>query len=460
MKQYINERRSKMSEQKTSKMPIIAALMSAVVWGSGQFFICKQKIKGIIFFLAQIAIFALEFSTGYVLEYFMGLVPTFDFRVHGGFITKGLWGLITLGEVKREDHSITLMVVGLITLMLITLFILLAIYIIKDAYVTQVFQEKNNVHITSKEYFKIVLQRSFAQLVLSPMALLFLAVTVLPIVSTILIAFTDYGKNKLPPANIVEWVGFENFAKLFTVPIWTSTFGSILVWTFIWSILVTLGSYFFGMLQAVLLGAVSEKHRRIYQGIMILPWAVPSMVTLLYLRTILNSQFGQLNEFLLEIGLISERIPFLTDPFIAKVVVVLVAIFLGYPSFMLMMRGVFSSADKSWYEAARIDGANRWEQFRFITFPHVFTATAPLLIMNFSFNFNNFGIIYFLTDGGPVNPEYQFAGHTDILISWIYELSLNQQQYAMASVMSILIFMFIAVISVWNLKKTASFKNI
>ena len=204
---------------------------------------------------------------------------------------------------------------------------------------------------------------------------------------------------------------------------------------------------------------MKSKMKKVYQSILILPWAVPALVTLLYLRTIMNGQFGQLNTFLLDLGLIAEPIGFLTDPVIAKIVVVAVAVFLAFPTFMLMMLGVFASADQSWYEAAQIDGATRWNQFRYITFPHIFTATAPLLIMSFAGNINAFGTIYFLTDGGPVNPNYQFAGHTDILISWIYELTLNQQMFAMASVMTILIFTFIGAISIWNLRRTASFKN-
>ncbi len=449
-----------MNKEANKNLPIIAAVMSAIVWGSGQYFLCEQKVKGIVFFIAQLAVLSIELATGYIPHFFMGMVPQFDFRVHGGFITRGLWGIITLGEVRREDHSITLMVTGVIAIIMVFLFACLAIYIIKDAYSTQKFQQETGFRITSKQYFKKQMERSFPQLVLSPMAILFLAVTVLPIISTVLIAFTDYGISAMPPANLVSWVGLENFGKLFTVPIWSSTFGSILLWTVIWAVVVSLGSYFFGMLQAVLLNSIGKKSKKFYQGILILPWAVPAMVTLLYFRTILNSQFGQLNQFFLELGIIDTPIPFLTDPTVAKIVVILVAIFLGFPSFMLMMLGVFSSADSSWYEAASIDGANKWQQFKHITFPHIFTATAPLLIMNFSFNFNGFGTIYFLTDGGPANSSYSFAGDTDILISWIYELSLNQQQYAMASVMSILIFMFIAVLSVWNLRRTASFKNI
>ncbi len=438
---------------------ILAAISSAIVWGSGQALFAKQYLKGLFLFIIQLSIISIELFTGYWVEALMGLVPVFDIRVHGGFFSKGLWGIITLGTVPRQDHSIQLLIMGVITILLLLVIFLIAIMIIKDAYKSQIQFAQTGDIIKFKAFIKDLWDKSFAQIVLTPIALLFLAVTVMPIIATVLIGFTNYSRTNLPPANLVEWVGFENYSKLFTVPIWTSTFLGVLGWTLLWSALVTLGSYFLGLLQATLLYNMESRLKKVYQSILILPWAVPSLITLLYLRTILNGSFGQLNMFLLEAGIISESIPFLTDPIIAKVVVVTVAIFLSFPTFMLMMLGVFASADRSWYEASMIDGANKWQQFKFITFPHIFTATAPLLIMNFVFNFNGFGTIYFLTGGGPINSEYQFAGHTDILISWIYELTLNQQMFAMASVMTVLIFVFISAVSVWNLKRTASFKN-
>ncbi|OON94970.1 MAG: sugar ABC transporter permease [Candidatus Epulonipiscium fishelsonii] len=446
-------------ENKKSGKPIVAAICSAIIWGSGQAIFAKEYIKGLLLFLIQVIFISIELVTGYWVEALMGLVPIFDIRVHGGFFTKGIWGLITLGEVKREDHSVNLMIYGVIAIIILAVILAIAILVIKDAYKTQIEFEKTGKTVKFRDFIKKFMHKSFAYVVLAPMAILFLVVTVMPIVSTVLIAFTNYSKNNLPPANLLEWVGFENFGKLFTVPIWSSTFLGVLSWTVLWATVVTLGAYFFGLLQATLLYNMESKMKKVYQSILILPWAVPSMVILLYLRTILNGQFGQLNTFLKDIGLITQSIPFLTDPIIAKITVIIVAIFIAFPSFMLMMLGVFSSADNSWYEAATIDGANKWQQFRYITFPHIFTATAPLLIMSFSFNFNGFGTIYFLTDGGPVNSNYQFAGHTDILISWIYELTLDQQMFAMASVMSILIFIFVGALSIWNLKRTTSFKN-
>jgi arabinogalactan oligomer/maltooligosaccharide transport system permease protein len=114
----------------------------------------------------------------------------------------------------------------------------------------------------------------------------------------------------------------------------------------------------------------------------------------------------------------------------------------------------------SLYEAAQIDGANRMQVFAHIKLPLLMRAMSPLLVMNLAGNFNNFGAIYFLTSGGPTNPKLQFAGDTDILISWIYKLTLNQRMYSMAAVMNILIFIFIAAVSIWNFSRTNAFQEI
>jgi len=174
----------------------------------------------------------------------------------------------------------------------------------------------------------------------------------------------------------------------------------------------------------------------------------------------LNGQFGPINQLLLDIGIINERIPFLTDPMIAKITVILVNLWLGFPMFMIMIQGCLSNIDNSLYESAAMDGANGWQSFRKITLPLVLRATGPLLIMNLAGNFNGFGAVFFLTDGGPSNATMQFAGETDILISWIYKMTLDHQMYDMAAVMCIILFVFIGSVSLWNFKRTRAFKEV
>ncbi|WP_195430512.1 sugar ABC transporter permease [Clostridium sp. D46t1_190503_E9] len=440
-----------------------ALLLSCLVWGSGQFFVCKQRIKGLLFFMMQAILIAIELLSGYWIEYLLGYIKNFQIRLHGGFFTKGIWGLITLGEkvgVKNGDHSTLLLINGIISVILIFIFAVIYFLNAKDAYETGKKIDETGIYISSKDYGKKIFEKKFPYIILSPIAVAFIFVVVMPIIFSILTAFLNYNRDHLPPGNLIDWVGFDNFIKLFRVPVWSNTFFHVLIWTIVWAFTATFSTYFLGMLQAIILNHKSIKFKKFFRTVLILPWAIPQIISLMVFRNLLNGQFGPINQFLLDIGLISERIPFLTDPIIAKITVIVVNLWLGFPMFMVMMLGVFANLDESLYEAAAIDGASKFQIFKHITLPLVMLATAPPLVMNLASNFNNFGSIYFLTQGGPANTSYQFAGDTDILISWIYKLTLDQQMYNMAAVMSVLIFIIIGGFSFWQFKNTTSFKEV
>ncbi len=440
-----------------------AVLLSLFLWGGGQFFIGKQKLKGILLFLIQVLFLGIELRTGYWIEYFFGLIPKLSLRLHGGFFSKGIWGFVTLGNkagAKNGDHSTMLLVGGIITILVLSLFILIFVWNLRDAYMTGKVIDQGGNYISSKEYIKAAYKKFFPYIILAPIMILVVFVIFMPIIFSILTAFTNYNKNHLPPASLIDWVGFKNFIKLVQVPIWSNTFLSVLLWTVVWAVCSTFSTYFIGMLQAVLLNSKYVKHKSLYRSILILPWAIPQMISLLVFKNLLNGQFGPLGQLFIDLGLTDQRIPFLTDPLLAKIMVILVNLWMGFPMFMIMIQGILSNIDKGLYEAAEIDGAGSYQTFRKITLPLVFKATGPLLVMNFAGNFNGFGAIFFLTEGGPVNPKYQLAGDTDILISWIYKLTLNHQIYDMAAVMCIILFLMIAVVSFWNFKRTNAFKEV
>lgn len=438
-------------------------ILSVFLWGSGQFFICKQRLKGLIIFALQILMITIELFSGYWLEYFMGHVNDFSIRLHSGFFVKGFWGIVTLGEKvggKYGDHSTMLLINGVIAIFTLSLFVAIYIFNIRDAYITGKKIDETGEYVTSKEYFSKVKNRNFPYMILIPIGIAFLFVVIMPIIFSVLTAFLNYNRDHLPPGKLLDWVGISNFKKLFTVPIWSKTFIKVLLWTIIWTLVSTLSSYFMGMLQAIFLNHKSVKFKRFFRTILILPWAIPQMISLLVFRNLLNGQFGPLNSLLLNLGIISENIPFLSDPYMAKVTVLVVNLWLGFPMFMVMMLGVFSNLDQSLYEAAYIDGAGKFQAFKKITLPLVFRAIIPNLIMSMAANFNSFGAIYFLTQGGPINEKMQFSGDTDILISWIYKLTLNQQMYDIAAVMSVLLFIIIGTVSYLNFRRTVSFKEL
>ena len=429
--------------QKSAKWK--AGLASALVWGSGQLW-NRQYVKAAFFFLCQIGLIIAMPSLRY-----------------------GLWGLFTLGEtemvingssVTQGDNSIILMILGIVWALVALLFIGIYIGNVLDAVKDRVILESGKKLPNVREWIHNFKAKSFPYAMLIPAVVLIALFVVVPIMFGFLIAFTNYSApNYLPPRSLVDWVGFQNFIDMFKLPMWNDTFGGVLVWTLIWSVISTLTCYFGGLGMALLVNNQRVKCKKFWRTIYILPWAIPGMISLLIFRNMFNGQFGPINTFLRNTGIITQNIPWLSDAALAKIVIFVVNFWLGFPYFMTMMSGVMTGISPELLEAARIDGANSRQEFRHITLPLVLYSTAPLLIMSFATNFNNFNVIYFLTDGNPINPEYKFAGSTDILITWIYKLTNDNRQFQMAAVMSILVFIVIATISTWNFLRTKSFKE-
>jgi arabinogalactan oligomer/maltooligosaccharide transport system permease protein len=430
------------------------------VWGSGQL-INKQKIKALIFFILQVVFVGIELITGSIT--ILTGVADAQFR-NAGFFIRGLWGLITLGSIPREnssvkvyDHSIMLMLAGIIAALAFLLFAFIWVWNVVDAYRTRQRIEAGKRESDS-EYFHHLWNSSFEYIMITPGLLLVLFISLVPIVFAILVAFTNYNANFIPPRRLVEWTGFKTFVDIVRIKIWGSTFVQIFIWTVFWAFLATFSAYAFGLLQALLLRAKAVRFRPFWRAIFILPWAVPGLVSMLVFRAMLHQE-GAINQMLLNSGIIHEAIPFLSSVGWARLCLVLVNVWLGFPYFMALISGVMTTVPQEMYEAAQIDGANNLQQFRAITMPFILASTAPQLLMSVTFNFNNFNMIYFLTGGGPANPSFQMAGSTDILISWIFKLTLDQRMYNYASALSIFIFIVVASVSAWNLLRTRAFKE-
>ncbi|MBW7476094.1 sugar ABC transporter permease [Paenibacillus oenotherae] len=431
-------------EQRSVKTTISVTL-SILFMGLGQIY-NRQIAKGLL--LALVELYVLIFWSKPVMN--------------------GLWGLITLGEqmqirqrgriIEQGDHSIFLMVEGIIYLLALLVMICFYIFNIGDAYKVRKGIEAGIPAHDAKQSIKHAWEQGYAYFLLIPAITFTLFLTILPLLFGILIAFTNYsGPNYLPPKHLVDWVGFKTFSNLFNLKAWSHTFYGVVSWTLLWAVLATVSTYFTGLFYALIINVKAVRFKRFWRTIYILPWAIPAFVTILIFRNFFNAQFGPLNEYLSLLGI--SAIPWLSDPFWAKVSLVFVNTWLGFPFWLALMSGVLTSIDKDMYEAAEVDGASPWQRFRTITFPLVLFATAPLLIMSFAGNLNNFNIIYLFTEGGPVNIDYSYAGSTDILISWIFKLTLQQNQFNTASVISILIFIIIAIFSIWNFRQTRAFKE-
>ena len=451
------------------KNPTLAAALSGLVWGSGQLY-NKQILKGIAFLAIQCALIGVEVLTG---NYFSGV---FEFR-EAGFFVSGIWGMITLGTQASEltwegltpgDHSVMLLIQGIIAVLILFVFMMMWVMNIKDAYQTAKAFNETGIVVSSKKWLQDTWEKSFEYIVMIPAGLMLMLFVLMPIIFSMAIAFTNYNSNNMPPANLIEWTGLSNFRFLFSLgdipggDRWLYTFTRVFAWTVIFATLGTLIPFFFGLFQAVILNNKRVKFKKVWRSILILPWAMPAIISQLNFQQIFNGTFGPLNRFLLDHGIISSPIGWLSDPmnpWLPRMTIIFIQIWLAFPYFMALMSGIMTSISKDVYEAAEIDGANERQQFWKITLPLVLAATAPLLVMSFAHNFNNFGIIYFLTEGGPVNPNFIMAGQTDILISWVFKLTLDEMMYNLASVVSIIIFLIIGTISTWNFMRTKAFKE-
>ncbi|MFA0903562.1 carbohydrate ABC transporter permease [Vibrio cholerae] len=375
-------------------------------------------------------------------------------------LATALKGLISLGDVAQTrqgfkviqgDNSIFMLVEGVIALLFLFLVIIAYVMNVRHA------QACEPCRLTVRQQLKTIYDEKFAFIVLSPAFIASIAFIIMPIAITVLVSFTNYSApHHIPPKNLVDWVGFKNFLTLFELKIWSSTFVGVATWTVTWAIAATICTCGFGFILALALENRNIKAKKLWRFVFILPYAIPAFVTLLMFRLLLNG-IGPVNATLNAWGF--ESVAFLSDPYLAKLTVIAVSVWVGAPYFMLLISGALTNISRDLYEASEVDGASKFQQFREITLPMVLHQVAPSLVMTFAHNFNNFGAIFLLTEGGPINPEYRFAGHTDILITWIYKLTLDFQQYQIASVISIVIFLFLSVIAIWQFRRMKSFKD-
>ena len=371
-----------------------------------------------------------------------------------------LEGFITLGDTAQHrvgfkiihgDHSIHMLVEGVVAIFLTGAVLFVYLLNVKDAF--------NITPCTMglKQQLQAFYDQHFALIMLTPAGVAALSFIILPIIITVLVSLTNYAAPaNIPPKNLVDWVGFKNFLSLLELKIWSSTLLGVGSWTVIWAVCSTVFTFGFGFVLALALSNRDIAGKRVWRVIFMLPYAIPAFVSLLVFRLLLNG-IGPVNSVINDFGI--ESIPFLSDPVLAKVTVIIIGVWAGAPYFMLLIAGALTNIPKELYEASEVDGANRFQQFKEITLPMILHQVAPSLVMTFAFNFNNFGAVFLLTEGGPINPEYRFAGHTDILITWIYKLTLDFQQYNIAAVVSIIIFLFLSLIAIWQFRRMKSFKT-
>jgi arabinogalactan oligomer/maltooligosaccharide transport system permease protein len=423
-------------------------IASLVFMGLGHIIFLKQYFKGIL--LALIEVVMIIFSPRVVMV---------------------LYHLITLGDprpdlpIRQRDNSVFMLIDGV--MMLAVLGIYLAVYVIS---VRSALKTWDEYKITgrmpqNKNPFSELLNRAFPIFGLSPTVLMIVFFVIVPLVFSVLVAFTNYSTpDHIPPNNTVDWVGAKNFVAMFGgEKTWTGALGRVALWTLVWGALATFTCYFGGTILAVVLHENKIKVIPFFRTIFILPYAVPAVVSMLVWQNLLNGSFGTVNKTLIALNILQEGavIPWLSNQWMAKFTCVLVNFWAGVPYFMLLVTGTLTAVPKDIYEASSIDGANKFQTFVKITLPLILYQTMPLIIMSFTFNINNFGAIFFLTGGQPIvaDTTTTSAAGTDILVTWIYKLTITLMDYKYASVLAVMIFVVLAPFAIFNFRRTKSFKE-
>lgn len=423
--------------------------ISYFIFGAGSF-LRKQYVRGFLYLSAQV------FGLFYLI--------TSGFERIGGLRTLGV---VEQGRVFDEDRGIYIYTEGdnsmlfLLFGVLAVLVVIALIYIyylnVKNAIENQKLLEAGESLPTFSEDVKELLDEKFHITVLGLPAILTIAFTILPLIFMILMAFTNFDQNHQPPGNLFTWVGLANFKALFyESKIISGTFFSLLKWTFVWAFFATFLNYILGMLLAMLINSKGIVLKKMWRTIFVITIAIPQFVSLLLMSKLLADQ-GTINQILMSKGL--SAIPFLSNPTLAKITVIVVNCWVGIPYTMLITSGILMNIPQDMYESAKIDGASVWVQFTKITLPYMLSVTAPYLITQFVGNINNFNVIYLLTGGGPLTLSYYQAGQTDLLVTWLYKLTVTDKNYAMASTLGIIIFAISASLSLIVFRKVTQGKE-
>lgn len=423
--------------------------LSCIIMGAGNF-ARKQFVKGILFLGAEIAFIAFLILQG--IESLKGLITlgtntqSFEYDASLGFSVR-----------VAGDNSMIMLIYGICTIGIIILFLIIWRMNIKSSYTLDKRTENGERIPNFVEDVATLLDSRFHITLLSIPILCIIVFTVLPLAYMILIAFTSFDHQHLPPKALFDWVGLSNFKNIITGDI-AGTFFPLLGWTLVWAVFATFTCFFFGVILAVLINSKGVYGKKILRVLFVITLAVPPFISLLVMSNMLHTS-GPINTILQNIGLISEPIPFLTNGLLAKISVIVVNMWIGIPSTMLIATGILITLPEDQLEAARVDGAKGMQLFRYITFPQILTVMAPSLIQQFIGNINNFNVIYLLTGGLPTNSDYYGAGETDLLVTWLYKLTVDNTDYNLASVIGIITFILSAVFSLLVYTRTNSYKS-
>ena len=429
-----------------------ATKLSYLIFGVGDLHKGKYY-KGILFFLSEVlyALYMIFFGWNWFKDFFtLGTQDAYTTYDEMGFPVN-----------HAGDESMKILLYSTLTLVITVLVFVIYIANIKDAYRHQIMRANGEKPTTLKQDAQDFLDGKYHITLLSFPVLMIGIFNILPLIFMILIAFTNYSKEHF---TLFDWVGLQNFGQLFDVinsSKKATTFIGIAGWTLLWAVVATFSNYILGMVVALMINKKGIKLKALWRTLFVITIAVPQFVSLLLMNQMLqengaiNILLGYLN------GGHNPGIKFLSDDvWVARITVMVVNCWVGIPYTILSMSGILMNIPEDLYESARIDGASPVKTFTAITLPYMIFVTTPQLITQFVGNINNFNVIFLLSGGGPATKEYFGAGKTDILVTWLYNLSMgNEQDYGLASAIGILVFIICATLSLIVYNNSKSMKD-
>lgn len=411
----------------------------------------KQIVKGIMF-LAIEALYIWFMAVSGI--YNLSMLPSLGWREQ-----EKVWNeQKSIYEYTAGDQSVLILLYGVATIFLTFMFIIVWRDAVKSSYKAEVLARQGKHLNTFKEDIKSLFNQNLHKLLLAAPIMGVLIFTILPLLYNISMAFTNYSKVD-EHLVLFDWVGLDNFKKIldFGDSI-GKQFYSVLGWTLIWAVLATALNYIFGMILAIIINRKETHGKAFWRFCFVLSIAVPQFVSLLIMRSMLQ-QTGIVNTLLLKYGLIDTALPFFTNATWARATVIIINLWVGIPYTLLQVTGILQNIPAELYEAAKVDGANSIQIFTKITLPYMLYVTTPYLIVTFTGNVNNFNVIYLLSGGDPVTDLSSTAGKTDLLVTWLYKLTIDKQYYNIGAVIGILTFIILAAAALLTYRNTKSYKE-
>ena len=430
----------------------IETKLSMILMGFGNI-VHGQLIKGLIYMALEVVYVVFMVMTG---AHCLAMLPSL-----GSVEQQEYWDEATqVYMYTKGDQSVLILLYGVATILITVLMVLAWRGTLRSAYKAECLAKERR-HINSfREDLKTLLHENLQKLLMTPPMVFISLFTILPLIFMICMAFTNYSKID-DHLMLFDWVGLDNFAALFdSSSILGSTFWSVLAWTLVWAFFATFTNCIFGMIVSLLINRKGTRGKAFWRFCFVLSCAMPMFVSLLIMRTMLQPE-GAVNVLLRNLGLIAAdaSLPFFTDPTWARVTVIIINIWVGVPYTLLQLTGVLQNIPEDLYEAARVDGANAVQIFFKITLPYMLYVTTPYLITTFTGNVNNFNVIYLLSGGDPVTDLGATAGKTDLLVTWLYKLTIDKQYYNIGAVIGILTFIILAIGALITYHNSRSYKE-